>query len=444
MFKKILIANRGEIALRIHRACKDMGIKTVAVHSTADEKAMHVILSDESVCIGPPSISESYLNIPSIISAATIANVDAIHPGVGLLSENYRFSKIVTDHGFTFIGPRASHIKIMGNKIEAKKKAKEIGLPTVPGSSDNIKTLAEAKEISESIGFPILIKATNGGGGRGIKKVFKLSELKKQFYLAKSEAYKSFGDDSVYIEKFLKNPRHIEIQIIGDNYGNICHIGERDCSIQRRNQKLIEECKSPILNKTQRREIYKICISAMQKLKYTNVGTLEFLYEEGNFYFIEMNTRLQVEHPVTELVYGIDIVKEQISVSASNKLSFGQNQTEPYGHAIECRINAEHPETFFPSSGNIKTYHVPGGPGVRVDSGIYSGLDISSLYDGLIAKLIIHGADRNECLMRLRRALTEFVIEGVDTTIPLYKKIIDSEDFKNANYTINWLESNIL
>ena len=328
--------------------------------------------------------------------------------------------------------------------MKQKKKAKEIGLPTVPGSSDNIKTLAEAKEISESIGFPILIKATNGGGGRGIKKVFKLSELKKQFYLAKSEAYKSFGDDSVYIEKFLKNPRHIEIQIIGDNYGNICHIGERDCSIQRRNQKLIEECKSPILNKTQRREIYKICISAMQKLKYTNVGTLEFLYEEGNFYFIEMNTRLQVEHPVTELVYGIDIVKEQISVSASNKLSFGQNQTEPYGHAIECRINAEHPETFFPSSGNIKTYHVPGGPGVRVDSGIYSGLDISSLYDGLIAKLIIHGADRNECLMRLRRALTEFVIEGVDTTIPLYKKIIDSEDFKNANYTINWLESNIL
>ena len=444
MFKKILIANRGEIALRIHRACKDMGIKTVAVHSTADEKAMHVILSDESVCIGPPSISESYLNIPSIISAATIANVDAIHPGVGLLSENYRFSKIVTDHGFTFIGPRANHIKIMGNKIEAKKKAKEIGLPTVPGSSGNIKTLAEAKEIAESIGLPILIKATNGGGGRGIKKVLKFSELKKQFYLAKSEAYKSFGDDSVYIEKFLKNPRHIEIQMIGDNYGNICHIGERDCSIQRRNQKLIEECKSPILNKTQRGEIYKICISAMQKLKYTNVGTLEFLYEDGNFYFIEMNTRLQVEHPVTELVYGIDIVKEQISVSASNKLSFSQNQTEPYGHAIECRINAEHPETFFPSSGNIKTYHVPGGPGVRIDSGIYSGLDISSLYDGLIAKLIIHGSDRNECLMRLRRALTEFVIEGVDTTIPLYKKIIDSEDFKKGNYTINWLESNIL
>ena len=444
MFKKILIANRGEIALRIHRACKDMGIKTVAVHSTADEKAMHVILSDESVCIGPPSISESYLNIPSIISAATIANVDAIHPGVGLLSENYRFSKIVTDHGFTFIGPRANHIKIMGNKIEAKKKAKEIGLPTVPGSSGNIKTLAEAKEIAESIGLPILIKATNGGGGRGIKKVLKFSELKKQFYLAKSEAYKSFGDDSVYIEKFLKNPRHIEIQMIGDNYGNICHIGERDCSIQRRNQKLIEECKSPILNKTQRGEIYKICISAMQKLKYTNVGTLEFLYEDGNFYFIEMNTRLQVEHPVTELVYGIDIVKEQISVSASNKLSFSQNETEPYGHAIECRINAEHPETFFPSSGNIKTYHVPGGPGVRIDSGIYSGLDISSLYDGLIAKLIIHGSDRNECLMRLRRALTEFVIEGVDTTIPLYKKIIDSEDFKKGNYTINWLESNIL
>ena len=444
MFKKILIANRGEIALRIHRACKDMGIKTVAVHSTADEKAMHVILSDESVCIGPPSISESYLNIPSIISAATIANVDAIHPGVGLLSENHSFSKIVSDHGFTFIGPRTDHIRIMGNKIEAKKKAKEIGLPTVPGSPDNVKNLSEAEKVAESVGFPILIKATNGGGGRGIKKVSKFSELKKQFYLAKSEAEKSFGDNAVYIEKFLKNPRHIEIQVIGDNYGNICHIGERDCSIQRRNQKLIEECRSPILDKKKRKEIYQICVNAMQKLKYTNVGTLEFLYEDGKFYFIEMNTRLQVEHPVTELVYGVDIVKEQINVSAANKLAFNQNETEPYGHAIECRINAEHPETFFPSSGNIKTYHVPGGPGVRVDSAIYTGLDISSIYDGLIAKLIIHGIDRNECLMRLKRALTEFVIEGVDTTIPLYKKIIESEEFKAGNYSINWLETEIL
>ncbi len=444
MFKKILIANRGEIALRIHRACKDMGIKTVAVHSTADEKAMHVILSDESVCIGPPSIAESYLNIPSILSAATIANVDAIHPGVGLLSENYKFSKIVSDHGFTFIGPKSEHIKIMGNKIQAKKKAKEIGLPTVPGSSENIKTLVEAKEIAELIGFPILIKATNGGGGRGIKKVFKLSELKKQFYLAKTEAHKSFGDDSVYIEKFLNNPRHIEIQVIGDGFGNICHIGERDCSIQRRNQKLIEECRSPILNKEQRNKIYQTCVDAMQKLNYTNVGTLEFLYDEDNFYFIEMNTRLQVEHPVTELVYGIDIVKEQINVSALNKLTFNQVETRPYGHSIECRINAEHPETFFPSSGNIKTYHVPGGPGVRVDSGIYSGLDISSIYDGLIAKLIVHGIDRNECLMRLKRALKEFVIEGVDTTIPLYKRIIESEDFKSGNYSINWLETKIL
>ena len=444
MFKKILIANRGEIALRIHRACKDMGIKTVAVHSTADEKAMHVKLADESVCIGPAPINNSYLNIPSIISAATIANVDAIHPGVGLLSENFKFAKIVEEHGFTFIGPSSSHIKMMGNKILAKEKASEIGLPIIPGSSGNVKSYNEALKISKEIGFPLLIKASSGGGGRGIKKVFSENDLKKQFVLAKSEAKTSFGDDSVYIEKFLMNPRHIEVQIVADKFGNVMHVGERDCSIQRRNQKLIEECPSPVLNEDQRKKLYNVSVEAVKKLGYQNIGTLEFLFEKNNFYFIEMNTRLQVEHPITELVFGIDIVKEQINVAFGNKVSFKQNSVVKIGHSIECRINAENSKTFFPSSGNIKTYHVPGGPGVRIDSALYTGLNISSLYDGLIAKLIIHGVDRQECLMRLQRALLEFVIEGVDTTIPLFQEIIQNKSFLTGEYDINWLETKLI
>ena len=444
MFKKILIANRGEIALRVHRACKDMGIKTVAVHSTADEKAMHVKLADESVCIGPAPINSSYLNIPSIISAATIANVDAIHPGVGLLSENFKFAKIVEEHGFTFIGPSSSHIKMMGNKILAKEKASEIGLPIIPGSSGSVKSYNEALKISKEIGFPLLIKASSGGGGRGIKKVFSENDLKKQFILAKSEAKTSFGDDSVYIEKFLMNPRHIEVQIVADKLGNVMHVGERDCSIQRRNQKLIEECPSPILNEDQRKKLFDVSVIAIKKLGYQNIGTLEFLFEKNNFYFIEMNTRLQVEHPITELVFGIDIVKEQINVAFGNKISFEQNKVVKTGHSIECRINAENSKTFFPSSGNIKTYHVPGGPGVRIDSALYTGLNISSLYDGLIAKLIIHGVDRQECLMRLQRALLEFVIEGVDTTIPLFQEIIQNKSFLTGKYDINWLETNLV
>ena len=444
MFKKILIANRGEIALRVHRACKDMGIKTVAVHSTADEKAMHVKLADESVCIGPAPINNSYLNIPSIISAATIANVDAIHPGVGLLSENFKFAKIVEEHGFTFIGPSSSHIKMMGNKILAKEKASEIGLPIIPGSSGSVKSYNEALKISKEIGFPLLIKASSGGGGRGIKKVFSENDLKKQFILAKSEAKTSFGDDSVYIEKFLMNPRHIEVQIVADKLGNVMHVGERDCSIQRRNQKLIEECPSPILNEDQRKKLYDVSVMAIKKLGYQNIGTLEFLFEKNNFYFIEMNTRLQVEHPITELVFGIDIVKEQINVASGNKVSFKQSKVVKTGHSIECRINAENSKTFFPSSGNIKTYHVPGGPGVRIDSALYTGLNISSLYDGLIAKLIIHGVDRQECLMRLQRALLEFVIEGVDTTIPLFQEIIQNKSFLTGKYDINWLETNLV
>ena len=444
MFKKILIANRGEIALRVHRACKDMGIKTVAVHSTADEKAMHVKLADESVCIGPAPINSSYLNIPSIISAATIANVDAIHPGVGLLSENFKFAKIVEEHGFTFIGPSSSHIKMMGNKILAKEKASEIGLPIIPGSSGSVRSYNEAIKISKEIGFPLLIKASSGGGGRGIKKVFSENDLKKQFILAKSEAKTSFGDDSVYIEKFLMNPRHIEVQIVADKLGNVMHVGERDCSIQRRNQKLIEECPSPILDEEQRKKLYDVSVMAIKKLGYQNIGTLEFLFEKNNFYFIEMNTRLQVEHPITELVFGIDIVKEQINVAFGNKISFEQNKVVKTGHSIECRINAENSKTFFPSSGNIKTYHVPGGPGVRIDSALYTGLNISSLYDGLIAKLIIHGADRQECLMRLQRALLEFVIEGVDTTIPLFQEIIQNKSFLTGKYDINWLETNLV
>ncbi len=441
MLKKVLVANRGEIALRILRACKELDIKTVVVHSTADEKEMFVRLADESVCIGPPQVKNSYLNIPAIISAATIANADAIHPGIGMLAENSNFAKIVNDHGFTFIGPKYEHIEKMANKIEAKSIAKNIGLPTLPGSKQNIKDYIEAKEVSENIGYPVIIKSTNGGGGRGIKVVLKEKELKSNFLLAKKEAEQSFGNGDVYIEKFLSNPRHIEVQILSDSFGNIVHLGERECSIQRRNQKIIEECPSPALNEDIRKKICDLTIKAMSKIKYFNLGTVEYLYNEGNFFFMEMNTRLQVEHTVSEEVYNIDIVKEQINVSSGQKLSICQNNIKKIGHSIECRVNAENPLTLLPSTGSVKTYHPPGGPGVRIDSALYSGCNISSFYDGLISKLICKGNNRHECIMRLQRALDEYVIEGVQTNIPVLKKIIKSKDFINGKFDINWMST---
>ena len=440
MFNKILIANRGEIALRVIRACQEMGIQTVAVHSTADSDAMHVRMADESVCIGPPSSLGSYLSMPAILAACEISGAQAIHPGYGFLSENANFVQAVEDHGLRFIGPTAEHIRIMGDKITAKDTMGALGVPCVPGSKGGVDSLSEAQKIASKIGYPVIIKATAGGGGRGMKVAKSANELENAFSTARAEGKAAFGNEEVYIEKYLTTPRHIEIQIIADKYGNVESIGERDCSIQRRNQKLIEECPSPILNDAQRNEIYSICTNAMKKLKYENIGTIEFLYEDNKFFFIEMNTRLQVEHPITEMVYGVDLVKEQINVTFGNKLTIKQNNLKRNGHSIECRINAENPENFFPSSGNIKNYHVPGGPGIRVDSALYTGLTISNFYDGLIAKLIIHGNSRDECLLRLNRALLEFVIDGIETTIPLYQKIIKEEDFIKGKYSINWLE----
>ena len=440
MLKKILVANRGEIALRVLRACKELDIKTVVVHSTADEKEMFVRLADESVCIGPPQVKKSYLNIPAIISAATIANADAIHPGIGMLSENYNFAKIVNDHGFTFIGPNTGHIENMANKINAKSLAKSAGLPVIPGSEKNIETLDEAKSIAEEIGYPVMIKSTNGGGGRGIKIVKNQNELKKNLNLAKTEAEQSFGNGDVYIEKYIDNPRHIEIQIIGDKFGNVVHLGERECSIQRRNQKIIEECPSPAINENERKNICKLTLNAMKKIKYFNLGTVEYLYSKGKFYFIEMNTRLQVEHTVTEQVYNIDIVKEQIQISSGGKISLKQENLKKNGHSIECRINAENPLTLLPSTGVIKTYHPPSGPGIRIDSSLYTGCNISSFYDGLISKVISTGNDRYECIMRLKRALDEYVIEGVQTNIPTLKSILQTKDFLKGNFHINWIK----
>ena len=440
MLKKILVANRGEIALRVLRACKELNIKTVVVHSTADEKEMFVRLADESVCIGPPQVKRSYLNIPAIISAATIANADAIHPGIGMLSENHNFAKIVNDHGFTFIGPNTSHIENMANKINAKFLAKSVGLPVIPGSEKNIETLHEAKSIAEEIGYPIMIKSTNGGGGRGIKIVKNQNELKKNLKLAKTEAEQSFGNGDVYIEKYIDNPRHIEIQIIGDRFGNVVHLGERECSIQRRNQKIIEECPSPAISDNERQNICKLTLNAMKKIKYFNLGTVEYLYSKGKFYFIEMNTRLQVEHTVTEQVYNIDIVKEQIHISSGGKISLKQENLKKNGHSIECRINAENPLTLLPSTGVIKTYHPPSGPGIRIDSSLYTGCNISSFYDGLISKVISTGNDRYECIMRLKRALDEYVIEGVQTNIPTLKSILQTKDFLKGNFHINWIK----
>ncbi len=443
MLKKILVANRGEIALRILRACKELGIKTVVVHSTADEKEMFVRLADESVCVGPPQVKGSYLNIPSIISAATIGNVDAIHPGIGMLSENANFAKIVQDHGFTFIGPDFTHIENMSNKIKAKDFAVKIGLPIVPGSKKNIKDLAEAKAIAGEIGYPILIKATNGGGGRGIKKVFKEKELKENLSLARKEAVQSFGNDEVYIEKLIENPRHIEVQIIGDSFGNIIHVGERECSIQRRSQKIIEECPSPAISDEERKRICDLTIKAFNRVGYKSLGTVEYLYSNGEFYFIEMNTRLQVEHTITEEVYNLDIVKEQIFIASGEKISINQKDITKVCHSIECRINAENPITLLPSTGMVTTYHPPGGPGIRVDSLLYSGCSVTAFYDGLISKIIAKGNTRNECIMRLNRALDEYVIEGIETNISSLKKIINHKNFIDCDFDISWFDKQI-
>ncbi len=440
MFEKVLIANRGEIALRIHRACREMGIQTVAVHSTADADAMHVRLADESVCIGPPPSKDSYLNVAAILSAATITGVDAVHPGVGFLAENADFAQMVEEHGFEFIGPKPEHIALMGDKVAAKRAAESLGLAPVPGSEGAIETEAEAASVGRAIGFPVLIKAAAGGGGRGMKIARNAESLPQALKLARAEAKAAFGNDAVYIERFLDRPRHIEIQILADSQGHAIHLGERDCSMQRRHQKLIEEAPSPALNDHQRAEIGDRAAAAVRQLGYRSAGTLEFLYQDGDFFFIEMNTRLQVEHPITEAITGLDIVREQIRIAAGHALSLTQDQVTFEGHAIECRINAEDPTTFRPSPGRISGYHVPGGLGVRVDSALYAGYGVPPHYDSLIAKLIVNGQSRNECLMRLRRALEEFVVDGIDTTIPLHRELISAPDFINGDYDINWLE----
>ncbi len=440
MFEKVLIANRGEIALRIHRACREMGIKTVAVHSTADSDAMHVRLADESVCIGPPASKDSYLNIAAILSAATITGADAIHPGVGFLSENADFAAMVEEHGFVFIGPTPEHINLMGDKVAAKQAADSLGIPVVPGSDGEIMTAEEALPIANKIGYPVLIKAAAGGGGRGMKVANNDDELRQAVQLARTEAKAAFGNEAVYMEKYLGRPRHIEIQLMADGHGNVIHLGERDCSLQRRHQKLLEEAPSPALNEEARAWIGKRSTDAMKKLGYKSAGTIEFLYENGEFYFIEMNTRLQVEHPISEAITGVDIVREQIRIAAGLPMSIAQEEVTFFGHAIECRINAENPQTFMPSPGTLTDYHAPGGLGVRVDSGIYAGYRVPPHYDSLIAKLVVHGQTRNECLMRLRRALEEFVIDGIDTTVPLHQKLIVDSEFINGDYDIHWLE----
>jgi acetyl-CoA carboxylase biotin carboxylase subunit len=440
MFDKILIANRGEIALRIHRACREMGIHTVAVHSTADAEAMHVRLADESVCIGPPAARDSYLNIPAIVSAAMITGADAIHPGYGFLSENQNFASIVEEHGITFIGPSPEHIGVMGDKVAAKAKMIESGVPVVPGSDGPVDSVESAKKIGAELGYPVLVKAAAGGGGKGMKIAPSEGELEDAFSFARAEAKAAFGNDEVYIEKFLENPRHIEVQVLGDGKGAAVHLGERDCSLQRSHQKLLEEAPSPALNAKSRQAIGKIASAATAKLNYQSAGTLEFLYENNEFYFIEMNTRLQVEHPVTEMISGIDLVREQIRIADGAPLGLKQSDVSLAGHAIECRINAEDPATFRPSPGRVTEYHPPGGLGVRVDSGLYSGYVVPPNYDSLVAKLIVHGTNRNECLMRLRRSLEEFVIGGIDTTIALHSQIIEDPGFIDGEYDIKWLE----
>ncbi|MGX1306550.1 acetyl-CoA carboxylase biotin carboxylase subunit [Amorphus suaedae] len=440
MFSKVLIANRGEIALRIQRACKELGIQTVAVHSTADADAMHVRLADESVCIGPPSARDSYLHIPALVAACEITGAEAVHPGYGFLSENARFAEILEAHGIAFIGPKPEHIRIMGDKIEAKRTAIELGIPVVPGSDGGIEDEQEAIRVAEEIGYPVLVKAAAGGGGRGMKVARRPDELLNALANARAEAQSAFGDASVYLEKYLSTPRHIEIQVLGDGKGNAVHLGERDCSLQRRHQKVWEEALSPALNADQREQIGETVAAAMRKLEYSGAGTVEFLYENGEFYFIEMNTRLQVEHPVTEMITGIDIVNEQIRIAAGASLSFSQKDVHFDGHAIECRINAEDARTFMPSPGRITHFHTPGGLGVRVDSGVYQGYVIPPYYDSLIGKLIVHGRNRVECLMRLRRCLDEFVVDGINTTIPLFRALVDHPDIADGRYDIHWLE----
>ena len=437
---RILIANRGEIALRIHRAAHEMGIETVAVHSTADADAMHVRLADEAICIGPPPAGDSYLNIPNIISAAEISHADAIHPGYGFLSENARFAEIVELHNIVWIGPKPEHIRIMGDKVEAKRTAARLGLPLVPGSDGPVDGIEEAKAVAAETGYPLIVKAASGGGGRGMKVVRSADELEAQMMQARTEAKNAFGDDTVYIEKYLGDPRHIEFQVFGDGNGKAVHLGERDCSLQRRHQKVLEEAPSPVISAAQREQMGQIVVKAMADMGYRGAGTIEFLYENDEFYFIEMNTRLQVEHPVTEMITGIDLVREQIRIAAGEGLSVTQDQIQFRGHAIECRINAEDPRTFAPSPGQVTRFHAPGGMHVRVDSGLYQGYKVPPYYDSMIAKLIVYGSTRERCIMRLRRALEEFVIEGMKTTIPLHQILTRDPEFLNGDYTIKWLE----
>ncbi len=440
MLKKILIANRSDVALRIIRTCREMGIATVAVHSVADEDSMHVRLADESVCIGPAPSRESYLNIPAILTAALITGADAIHPGIGFLAENEQFAQMVEAHGLVFIGPTPEHIRVMGDKVMAKKTAIETGIPTVPGSKGAVDTLEDAQKNAKEIGYPVLIKAAAGGGGKGMKVAETAADLEEAFRFARSEAKAAFGNDQVYMEKFLKDPKHIEVQILADSHGNVVHLGERECSVQRKHQKVVEEAPSPVITPKQRADIGKRAVDACKAIGYRGVGTMEFLYENGEFYFIEMNTRLQIEHTITEMITGVDLVREQIKVASGLPLSFKQDDIRFEGHAIECRINAENPETFFPSPGVLKNYHTPGGLGVRVDSALYSGYRIPPHYDSMIAKLITHASNREDAIHKMTRSLSEFVIEGVETIIPLHQRILHHPEFLSGEYTIKWLE----
>lgn len=441
MFDKILIANRGEIALRVIRACREMGIKSVAVHSTADSDAMHVRMADESICIGPPSAAQSYLSVPSIISACEITGAQAVHPGYGFLSENANFVQILEDHDITFIGPSSEHIRVMGDKITAKDTMKELGVPCVPGSDGGVPDLESALKIGEEFGYPVIIKATAGGGGKGMKVANSAEEMKSAFQTARAEGKANFGNDEVYIEKYLTTPRHIEVQVFGDGKGNAVHLAERDCSLQRRHQKVFEEAPGPSISAEERNRIGKICAEAVAKINYIGAGTIEFLYENGEFYFIEMNTRLQVEHPVTEGIFGVDLVREQIRVAEGLPMSFTQDDLEINGHAIEVRINAERLPNFAPCPGKITQYHAPGGLGVRMDSALYDGYSIPPYYDSLISKLIVHGRDRPEAMARLKRALSELIVDGIDTTVPLFHALLEEEDIRSGNFNIHWLET---
>ncbi|NJO67634.1 MAG: acetyl-CoA carboxylase biotin carboxylase subunit [Rhodospirillales bacterium] len=440
MFNKVLIANRGEIALRILRACREMGIRSVAVHSTADADAMHVRLADESICVGPPPATQSYLNTVAILTAAHISNADAIHPGYGFLSENADFAAMVEEHGIAFIGPAPHHIRVMGDKVTAKQACAAAGIPVVPGSKGTIGDEDEARHVARELGYPVLFKAVAGGGGRGMKVVQEESELIPAMALARAEAQAAFGNGDLYLEKYLANPRHIEVQILADSHGNVVHLGERDCSLQRRHQKVIEEAPSPVITAATRAEIGTLAVDAVRALGYRSVGTMEFLFEDGRFYFIEMNTRLQVEHPVTEMVCGLDLVREMLRVAAGAPLGYTQEDVRFTGHAIECRIAAENPETFVPSPGRIKEYHAPGGLGIRIDSALFSGYSVPPYYDSMIAKIIAHGPNRDICLRRLRRALDEYVIDGIETNIPLHRRLLDARSFISGDYSIHWLE----